>query len=212
MLSKQNEYLNYLGSIVMFTGVRKYFSSYYDDKKLGSNVGSILHACLSSGLSLIFLLGDNYNLLYGNNLNKLDIFIRSLSTGYFIYDLVLTLKNQKGIMRLAYSYHHVASLVLLDQNRLKFPIYPILFLAEASNIPSNIVYHHIKNNSDKNIITKWKNIQKYIYLFIRIPLLGFISLNYYNNNKHDVNVINKYYFMFPVYLMGVVWSYKLLKK
>ncbi len=34
--------------------------SYYNDKKLGSNVGSILHACLSSGLSLIFLLGENY--------------------------------------------------------------------------------------------------------------------------------------------------------
>ena len=67
MLSKQHEYLNYLGSIVMFTGIRKYFSSYYDDKKLGSNVGSILHACLSSGLSLIFLLGENYNIIDINN-------------------------------------------------------------------------------------------------------------------------------------------------
>jgi hypothetical protein len=114
-------------------------------------------------------------------------------------------------MRVAYTYHHFASLVLLDQDRKLFPIHEILFLAEASNIPSNFVYYHINNKSDNKKIIKWKDIQKYIYLFIRIPVLGGISLKYYLSFRHNPDILSKYYLMFPVYLMGVVWSYKLLK-
>jgi len=209
MLTKTNEYTYYLLSGLSFTFLSNIFSLYFKNDKLGRNTSSLIHASLSSFLSFGLLILDKYT---NYNVSNLELFIRCLSTGYFVYDTYNTLCYQKGIMRAAYTYHHFASLVLLDQNRKIFPIHEILFLAEASNIPSNFVYYHINNNSKKAEITKWKNIQKYAYLSIRIPILGAISLNYYFNFRNNSDILYKYYLMFPVYLMGVVWSYKLLKK
>jgi len=208
MLTKTNEYIYYLFSGLSFTFLSGMFTLFYKNGKLGRNTTSLIHAGLSSFLSLGLLIADNYT---SHDVTNLEVFIRCLSTGYFIYDTFVTLYNQKGIMRAAYTYHHFASLILLDQNRKLFPIHEILFLAEASNIPSNFVYYHINKKSDKYQITKWKHIQKYVYLFIRIPILGAISLNYYFNFRHNPNILYKYYLLFPVYLMGVFWSYKLFK-
>ena len=208
MLTKTNEYIYYLFSGLSFTLLSNIFTRYYRNGKLGRNVSSLIHASLSSFLSLGLLVADNYT---SYDVTNLEVFIRCLSTGYFIYDTFVTLYNQKGIMRAAYTYHHFASLILLDQDRNLFPIHEILFLAEASNIPSNFVYYHINNKSDKYKITEWKDIQKYVYLFIRIPILGGISLKYYLNFQHNSNILFKYYLLFPVYLMGVFWSYKLFK-
>ena len=208
MLTKTNEYVYYLFSGLSFTFLSGMFTLFYKNGKLGRNTTSLIHAGLSSFLSLGLLIADNYT---SHDVTNLEVFIRCLSTGYFIYDTFVTLYNQKGIMRAAYTYHHFASLILLDQNRKLFPIHEILFLAEASNIPSNFVYYHINNKSHKYQITKWKHIQKYVYLFIRIPILGAISLNYYFNFRHNSNILYKYYLLFPVYLMGVFWSYKLFK-
>lgn len=205
MLTKTNEYNQYLLSGLTFTFISSVFTKFYKNDKLGRNVSSFLHATTSSSLSLLVLL------LRSNSLDTtlLESFIRSLCTGYFLYDTLITLKYQKGIMRIAYTYHHLASLLLLDQNSNIFPIHEILFLAEASNIPSNFVYYHIKQKSKDYIVTRWKNIQKYIYLFIRIPFLGAVSYKYYDLMKYNNNNLIKFYLMCPVYFMGVFWSYKL---
>ena len=208
MLTKTNEYIYYLFSGLSFTFLSGMFTLFYRNGKLGRNTSSLIHAGLSSFLSFSLLLADKCTTY---DVTNLEIFIRCLSTGYFLYDTFITLYYQKGVMRVAYTYHHFASLILLDQNRNLFPIHEILFLAEASNIPSNLVYFHINNKSDKYQIVKWKDIQKYTYLFIRIPILGAISLKYYLNFRHNSNILFKYYLLFPVYLMGVFWSYKLFK-
>ena len=208
MLTKTNEYIYYLFSGLSFTFLSGMFTLFYRNGKLGRNTSSLIHASLSSLLSFGLLVADKCSTY---DVTNLEIFIRCLSTGYFLYDTFITLYYQKGVMRVAYTYHHFASLILLDQNRNLFPIHEILFLAEASNIPSNLVYFHINNKSDKYQIVKWKDIQKYTYLFIRIPILGAISLKYYLNFRHNSNILFKYYLLFPVYLMGVFWSYKLFK-
>jgi len=208
MLTKTNEYVYYLFSGLSFTFLSGMFTLFYKNGKLGRNTSSLIHAGLSSFLSLGLIVSDKCTTY---DVTNLELFIRCLSTGYFLYDTIITLYYQKGVMRAAYTYHHFASLILLDQNRKLFPIHEILFLAEASNIPSNFVYYHINNNSKKAEITKWKDIQKYAYLSIRIPILGAISLNYYFNFRNNPDILYKYYLMFPVYLMGVFWSYKLYK-
>ena len=103
----------------------------------------------------------------------------------------------------AYIYHHLASIIVLylptvyDQ-----PL--VIFLSEFSNIPSYIVYYYLKIDN-KHLLTKWKTIQKYVYPGIRGPVLG--ALLYYKIHNEEDNII--YYFMSPVYIMGLIWSYKL---
>ena len=87
MLTKTNEYNQYLLSGLTFTFISNIFTRYYKSDKLGRNVSSFIHASLSSFLSLLVLLLKNYSL----DTDLLESFIRCFCTGYFIYDTFITL-------------------------------------------------------------------------------------------------------------------------
>ena len=205
----------------MFFSIKKYFKHYSNSEKLGMNFTSLTHACISTLLSSIFL----YN-KYFNNYESvlLDNTIRTFSASYFIYDNLNCIKNYNGILRFAYIYHHIASLLALMQYSPNFKIHELLLCAELSNIPSYIVYYYLHQKKKENYsnkdeyfgnfkkVKKWKKIQKYIYCLIRIPIIGYISAEGLYLNYNDNEMLNKVLFTTPVYLMGLIWSYKLVKE
>ncbi len=204
----------------MFFSIRKYFKHYSNSEKLGINFTSLTHACISTLLSGCYLFNKYF---YNYESIILDNSIRTFSAGYFIYDNYNCIKNYNGILRIAYVYHHIATLLALMTYSSNFKVHELLFFAELSNIPSYIVYYYLykkkkddysNKNEYFNIIKKvklWKKIQKYIYCFIRIPIIGFISIDALYLNYNNKEILNKILFTMPVYLMGLIWSYKLVK-
>ena len=203
----------------MFFSIKKYFTHYSNSEKLGVNFTSLTHACISTLLNSIYL----YNKYFNNYQNiLLDNAIRSFSAGYFIYDNYNCIKNYNGVLRVAYVYHHISSLLALMQYSPNFKVHELLLCAELSNIPSYIVYYYLHKKKKENYSDKeeyfstiknvkiWKKIQKYIYCLIRIPIIGLISIDALYLNYNDPEMLNKILFITPVYLMGLIWSYKLV--
>jgi hypothetical protein len=204
-----------------FFGLQRFFDNYFNNNKLGINFSAMTHAFLSVLLSGTFIISDNFNLLSSSNLLLLDNTVRNVSSGYFIYDIVYTLLRQKGVLKYAYLYHHFSSLFLLKQNANIFPVHQILFFAELSNLPSYMVYYYIQKLKKNNGLFKeylinqkklkyWKNIQNYLYSFIRIPVLAYFTGNFFINNYKNKENLKKGIILFPVYLMGLYWSYKIV--
>jgi hypothetical protein len=165
-------------------------------KKIARNFVCLFHAVVS------VLLSFNY-MIRNNNFNY--SFMENYSCGYFIFDFIyILLYDKKSIVSCAYLYHHLASIYILIIGR-DYYVYKILFWAEISNIPSYFVYHYIKTKSEDNV-KLWKNIQKIVYIIVRMPILGYLSFDIFNK------VENKYpiYICFPVYIMGIIWSFMLL--
>ena len=84
-----------------------------------------------------------------------------------------------------------------------------------------MVYYYIqklkKNNgllkeylSNQKKLKYWKNIQNYLYSFIRIPVLAYFTGNFFINNYKNKENLKKGIILFPVYLMGLYWSYKIV--
>jgi len=203
----------------MFFSIKKYFQHYSNSEKLGINFTSLTHACTSTLLTTLYLYQK-----YFNNYESLilDNAIRTFSAGYFIYDNYNCIKNYKGSLRIGYIYHHFASLLALMQYSSTFKVHELLFCAELSNIPSYIVYYYLHQKKKENYSEKkkyfntiknlklWKKIQKYMYCFIRIPILGYIVIDAVYLNYNNSEILNKVLFTMPVYLMGLIWSYKLV--
>lgn len=164
-------------------------------RKLSRNWTCFIHAICSILFSLNFMLDkndDNYSLM------------ENVSCGYFLFDFIYIIRYDKiTILSYAYLYHHIASIYILLTGR-EYYVYKILFWAELSNIPSYIVYHHLKIKD--NSVLFWKNIQKMMYIIIRIPVLGYLTFDIIQkvDNKYPI------YFCLPVYLMGIIWSLILL--
>lgn len=210
----------YFISTSLFFLIKKYFKHYSNSEKLGMNFTSLTHACTSTFLTTIYLYQK-----YFNNYESLilDNTIRTFSAGYFIYDNYNCIKNYKGALSIAYVYHHFSSLLALKQYSSTFKVHELLLCAELSNIPSYLVYYYLhqknkENYSDKkeyfsNIknVKSWKKIQKYIYCFFRIPIIGFISTEALYLNYNNQEIFNKILFIIPVYFMGLIWSYKLIQ-
>ena len=202
----------------MFFSIKKCSKNYSNSEKLAVNFTSLTHACTSTLLNVIYL----YNKYFCNYQNQLlDDAIRSFSAGYFIYDNYNCVKNYSGVLRIAYVYHHFSSLLALMQYSSNFKIHELLLCAELSNIPSYIVYYYLYQKKKENYTNRdeyfrnfknvklWKKIQKYIYCFLRIPILGIISIDSIYTNYNNPEMFNKILFITPVYLMGLIWSYKL---
>lgn len=204
-----------------FFGLQIFFDKYFDNNKLGINFSAMTHAFLSVLLSGTFMISDSFNLLSNSNLLLLNNTVRNVSSGYFIYDIVYTLLRQKGTLKYAYLYHHFSSLYLLNQNHNIFPVFQILFFAELSNLPSYMVYYFLqlkKKNNGKlkeylynvRYLKYWRKVQNYLYTFIRIPILAYFTGKFLIDNKNNINNLKIGAFLFPVYLMGIYWSYKIV--
>ena len=174
--------------------------SYFTSQKQARNFVSLTHACNAIGLSGLHIFLNNDAILY----NKATIW----STGYFLYDILSMLRHDKlDIMRYAYLYHHMASIYIIHHNPTQYYGDQILFWGELSNIPSYFVYYylHTKYPNHKKI-KMWTTIQKWVYAGIRLPVLGYIAVKSVQNSptKGPISAA------LPVYLMGLIWTYKLL--
>lgn len=195
-----------------FDMIRNYYCGIFNSDKLGINFAASNHALTSSSLSLLYLVLNKYFLFTYDKLGFLRFLIQTISSSYFLYDIVVTIENQKGVMRNAYLYHHLSSIYILHLNFNSFPIAEALFLAELSNLPSYVVYYLKKKEPiDKKKLSLWRNIQNFLYGIIRIPLIGGYGGFFLYNNFSKKNLIN-YLIVTPVYLMGLVWTGKLLFK
>jgi hypothetical protein len=177
------------------------------NKKLTYNYISCIHIFF---VILTFLIKQNYN----NNL--LYSFSILNTTGYFINDILFIIKNRKFKMKdLIYLYHHFFSAIYVIYQPENSYTFLWLFSAELSNIPGHIVYHYIKTDNKTNFQINIKNncekIQVFIYGFIRVFYLSYITYLEYNVEKNDFqrNIFN---LTFPLFIMGWAYSYVLIKK
>lgn len=181
---------------ILFNIIEKIYRQKWN-KSQSRNFICLTHAICSVALNL------NYNLHFYE-------YSKNISIGYFIYDIIFALRYDKyNITQLFYHYHHLTSIYIINQNPKYYLGDKILFWAELSNIPSYLVYYHLhKEVIDKKKVIFWKNIQKYVYAFIRIPILGnflYKSLKIAPNKTPTLTTI-------PVYLLGIFWTFKLFKQ
>jgi len=164
-------------------------------KKQSDNIISGIHA-----------LGSLY-LSFTHN----DKHLQWFSSSYFVYDFIqMAISNKINIMKLAYMIHHLSGIYLLLQDPSEVPIREILFWGELSNLPSYPLYYYLHKNTTlyKNRILFFQIIQQLLYCSIRIPILTqklIVYLLTINTYKHLFAII-------PVYLMGIIWSLKILKQ
>lgn len=191
--------IKHLPSYLGFQGIFYYLN---ERKKytigMSQNGVSTTHAIGAISLSFIYYLIENRN-IYN--------ILANFSTGYFTFDFLCCLFNMKNsILKYAYLYHHIASIYICNILP-KYGAPSILFWAELSNIPTYIVYYYIKNRN-RNSVFFWKYIQLITYLIIRIPILGYLlykKIIFLQDEKYKI------YPVLPVYIMGLIWSIKLLK-
>lgn len=185
------------------------FVELFFNKKNARNMVALTHASGSVIINLLYLLTGNTYLL-GLSLNY--------SIGYFLYDIFYIFKYDKmNFLRYCYIYHHLGALYIIYHYYLLNSVPVILLAGELSNIPSYFIYHnlHIENKTadTENKIVYYKSIQKYLYGFIRVPVMTYLMYDIITN----INLNNPSYFGLliaggPIYLMGLAWTYMLVCK
>ena len=116
--------------------------------------------------------------------------------------------EKMNMIRLAYIYHHLATSYFITFPPKQYFSDKVLFWGELSNIPSYFVYHYLHSKSNAKQLIKWKNIQKFVYTSIRVPILTGLIMKGWIKSPNKLPVLT----MTPVYLMGLAWTMKLLKK
>ena len=210
-----NNYIKNYGkiflSIGLFENIRNVFVYKYNIKKyISRNWIGLFHASgaiIMSGC-YIFLNDNNDN---DNNIWLYDL-IKTFSFGYFINDSMYILRYEKFTpLKLGYLYHHFAVCYLLEVGP-KIYADKCLFWGELSNIPIYFIYYYIKKENmsfeEECKLTCWKQVQKVLYTGIRIPILGYYTYHILNNceNFYDKVILT------PLYILGIVWSCKILWK
>ena len=188
----------YLISFLFYLNMFTYFNN-FKSNKLSINEVSAIHA---NGSVLLF----GYYLY----MQKFVYFqlARYFSIGYFMFDLSYMLKYNKlySLFTLIYIYHHLATIFALSKDPSIYSSGHLLFSAELSNIPSYYVYNYIKTDSQNQKLVLWKNIQKCLYLTIRIPYFTYLAYHYIYFNDDYIFIMT----CLPVFIMGLIWSIKLI--
>ena len=135
-------------------------------------------------------------------------FLKLFSTTYFIFDTMQLLRSKKfNYTHYGYLFHHLSGIYLLTQDPKEIPLEQLFFLGELSNIGSYPLYHYLhKEGNHKEIIKTLRIFQKIIYTTIRIPVFTFLIHQYMNKPSFKKNA----FAIVPLYLMGLIWSIKLL--
>jgi len=188
-------------SVSSFTTLHKVFNKFYDSG-MSNNFTALTHATGASILGFSYLLSNN-NLIY--------YFLKIFSTGYFLYDIKYILKRGKfNQLNIAYLYHHMASIYIINRNPIIYKGGDILFWGELSNIPSYFVYYFIKQATNPENAKKLlflKRLQFFMYAGIRIPIMGYIA----TKTLLTTDKPHHFFPVLPVYLMGTIWTYKMFK-
>ena len=171
------------------------------NKKLSSNYVSFTHA---SGAVLLASMYKLYQKEYFYH------FLKLWSSGYFAADSVAMIKDGKfDILHFAYLYHHMATTYILHQNPSLYMGIDLMLLGELSNIPTYFVYHYLHTNPPAlQKIIFWKWVQKYLYTIIRIPILGIVAYRIMKKVPTKTPIV----IASPIYLMGLIWAVKIVRK
>jgi hypothetical protein len=161
-------------------------------KKQSENIVAGIHAFFS-----LFLSGTN-------DIKRL----RWFSSAYFLHDFIQIFFSKKlNVMKLAYMYHHLSAIYLLSCDSREVPFRDMLFWGELSNLSSYPLYYlNHQNKKDRYKIRFFQILQKILYCSIRIPILTSKLLLYISVPRPKRHIAA----IFPVYLMGIIWSSKIL--
>ena len=198
-----------------------FFCIYYDkllgiffNKKNSRNFVAATHAYFSVILHSTCMVID-FNCFNHNLSHSILNFAYCFSAGYFLFDFYYIVKYERlNILRGMFLYHHFATIYLLLNNQLYDNTSQLILLAEISNLPSYIIYYYLheenysKNNSKSNIIINFtKIVQKVLYTFIRLFLNTIILINMiYKLDFDNLNLLILSGIIFPVYIMGILWT------
>jgi len=179
------------------------------NKKNARNLVAGVHAFSSVAINTGYLL---------TGYEPLNIISQNFSVGYFLYDSYYIIRFDKlNFLRYCYLYHHFATLYLIRNNYIFNGIHLILLTGELSNLPSYVIYHNLhvdkKTQKTEELVKIFKKIQKVLYSFIRIPVMTYLLKNIVSTV--DMNNYSNYSILAvasPVYLMGLIWTYKLLSE
>jgi len=137
--------------------------------------------------------------------------LRWFSTAYFLYDIFTLVKGRKyGLVNVGYIYHHLAAIYLLRCNPDIIPTHSLMFWGELSNLASYPLYYylHLGGEPQREKIAFLRSIQRHLYCGIRIPAFSWQLFWFLRTSpawQHLVAIV-------PVYLMGVVWSIRILSQ
>ena len=180
-----------------------FFNKYTNNHKLSRNYCSSIHiiCCL-----FLPILKYYYNNDYYYKINVL------ISIGYFIFDSIyILLYNNYNVFNLCMLYHHIAISYLVSFDHNIYKTDTNLLLGEISNIPGNIIYYCIHSNNNK-YLEKMKVIQIYSYFLFRVILISYVSFERFYYLLKNGYSLTPFITSFPVYLMGLIWSFKICCK
>ena len=185
------------------------YSKIGSSKKIINNFLSIYHILSTITLSIAYFLLDY------NYITKQVILYNSCS--FFFYDALTFIKDRNfSRNNFILIYHHIVGSLYMLNSDINSNWYTILFFAELSNIPGNIIYHYLqlkKNRENHTLKIEFlKFLQLYIYSFLRCFVIGYYMYNeliFVYSEENDGNIY--YYLSLPLYFMGCCWSYTLYK-
>lgn len=185
---------------------------YKQDHTVANNIVSAIH-------SLFYILHYNYNY-------NMDYAIHA-SIGYYIYDIFYIFQcirassasassatTQCVQQRAPYIVHHLIGLYLLYDTLTSDNTGPLLdayYFLEASNLMIYLSYHlHKEYRAHKTLISYAEFIQLLWYSYYRVYM--FSMLVYYNQPRFFEFSRTSQCCIVVIYLMGLVWTCKLVKR
>jgi hypothetical protein len=154
-------------------------------------------------------------ILYYNILPNVAIIYIPLSS--YIFDTYLIYKNSKTIksfIKEPMTIHHIISIIAglyIINDHLRYEIFAIYYITYLSNIFIFVSYHFIKTMPTYKLLNNViLIIQMLVYCYYRIYILSTYLYDEYDKilllSLHDAVFIGL------IYIMGIVWSCKLLYK
>jgi len=137
--------------------------------------------------------------------------LRWVSTASFLFDTIQMIQSGKiGLLQCGYIYHHLASIYLLGCDSREVPIDQIFFWGELSNIFNYPLYHYIheKREIHTKKIEVLRDLQKILYAWIRLPICTRQMYHFIRKTEAPHHL----YALCPVYIMGIIWSMKILSQ
>jgi hypothetical protein len=182
----------------LYNAIFQNLSIFYETK-IAQNFTSAIHLVICLVLNLIFYMTNNLWIYH----------LASIMTiGHYLFDIFyLLFFKQMSLMTAALIYHHVATMIYVQYNPYLYLGHIVLIFAEISNIPALFIYHYLKLDPKSKKLNFWLTMQKIVYIGIRIPVFTYLVYKIWIQT-HDILAVC---ICGPVFLMGIIWSMKLIK-
>jgi len=200
--------ISYIIPLICFWNTITNEISKYKQEVVSNNIVSLIHC-------LLFMVHHNfdYNIDYAVH----------MSMGYYTYDLlyiiscIYKLKSKDEFKRrFPFIIHHFIGIYLLNASisgseESKEHLLHGCNILETSNIMLYISYHLHKeyaNYLQLNIISEFFQLLWYSYFrVIKFSLFTLVNKNHFYNFRYRTQCV-----IIMLYFMGILWSYKLVKK